>query len=87
MLSLLKGLLNCLYNKDMKKKNITIDDLARMVLKGFDEMQRELMKTAKKKDVDERFDRIEKLILADYKRRIGKLEEEVKELRSLLAVG
>lgn len=70
----------------MKGKNVTIDDLARMVAKGFEE-------TAKRKEVNARFDvvesrleRIEKLVLADHKRRIEKLEEEVKELRELLAV-
>lgn len=77
----------------MAKKNITIEDLARMVNKGFD-------KTAKKDDidgqfklVDKRFDKIEnrlekieKLILADHKRRIERLEIDVKELRGLLAV-
>jgi len=53
----------------MKKKNITIDDLARMVKKGFDE-------TAKKEDiisgfdiVGNRLDKIEKLILTDHKKR------------------
>ena len=70
----------------MENKNITIDDLAGMVQKGFEE-------TAKKDEGNERFDkiedrleRIEKLILADHKRRIEKLEDEVKELRELLAV-
>lgn len=70
----------------MKKKNITIEDLARMIQKGF-------LETAKKAEVDKRFDkvedrleRIEKLILADHKRRIEKLEIEVKELKELLAV-
>ena len=70
----------------MKNKNITIDDLAGMVQKGFEE-------TAKRSEVNERFDKvedrlesIEKLILADHKRRIEKLEDEVKELRELLAV-
>ena len=77
----------------MENKNITIDDLAGMVQKGFEE-------TAKKDEVDsqfsgvnERFDKIEdrlesieKLILADHKRRIEQLEDEVKELRELLAV-
>jgi len=68
------------------KKKITIEDLARMVQKGFDE-------TAKRKEVNTRFDiiedrleRIEKLILADHKRRIERLEAEVKELKELLAV-
>lgn len=36
--------------------------------------------------VDERLEKIEKLILADHKRRIEKLETEVKELRELLAI-
>jgi len=70
----------------MENKNITIDDLAGMVQKGFEE-------TAKKDEVNERFDKIEnrlesieKLILDDHKRRIEKLEDEVKELRELLAV-
>lgn len=70
----------------MAKKNITIESLARMIKKGFDE-------TAKKEEVNrqfyqinERFDRIEKLILANHKRRIERLEEEMKELRGLLAL-
>lgn len=70
----------------MKKKNVTIDDLARMVQKGF-------LETAKRDEVNKRFDkvedrleRIEKLILADHKRRIERLEIEVKELKELLAV-
>jgi len=69
-----------------KNKNITIDGLARMVKKGFDE-------TAKRGEVNDRFDKvedrlekIEKLILSEHKRRIEKLEIEVKELRDLLAI-
>jgi len=77
----------------MNNKEITTEELARMIEKGFDE-------TAKKEKVDSQFggmnlrfdkvedrlERIEKLVLADHKRRIEKLEEEVKELRELLAV-
>ena len=36
--------------------------------------------------IDDRFDRIEKLILADHKRRIERLEDQVKDLRKLLAI-
>lgn len=36
--------------------------------------------------VDERLDRIESLLLTDHKRRIEKLEAEVKELRNALAM-
>jgi len=50
----------------MVKKNITTEDLARMVQKGFEE-------TAKRDEVNSRFDiienrldKIEKLILADH---------------------
>ena len=84
----------------MKNKNITTEDLAIMIQKGFKE-------TAKKEEVNQqfegvnqqfegvnqRFDRveqrlekIEKLILADHKRRIEKLEENVKDLKELLAI-
>jgi hypothetical protein len=70
----------------MAKKNITIDTLARMVQKGFSE-------TSKRDEVNKRFDiienrleKIEKLILADHKRRIEKLEIEVRELKELLAL-
>jgi len=64
----------------MAKKNITIDDLAIMVKKGFDGVDLRFDK------VDESFDKIEKLILTDHKRRLEKLEEEMKELRGLLAL-
>jgi len=37
-------------------------------------------------EVNERFDRIEKLILVDHKQRIERLEAQMKELRELLAV-
>ncbi|MFA5310389.1 MAG: hypothetical protein WC386_01705 [Candidatus Paceibacterota bacterium] len=76
----------------MKKKDITIDELAMMVQRGFNE-------TAKKSEMDQRFDgvdrrldkvekrldRIEKLILADHKERIERLEMQVKELKELIA--
>lgn len=71
----------------------TIEELARMIHEGF-------KSTATKEDVTQlrnemtelrgemktRFDKIEKLILEDHKRRIENLEKELKELKSLLAV-
>ena len=77
----------------MVKKNITIDDLAVMVQKGFE-------KTSTKEQVENlelRLDRVEKdvatvkaatknLVAENYKRRIEKIEEDVKELKGLLAV-
>lgn len=81
-------------------KKITTEDLARMVNKGFEHVLSEMGGLTKKIDVDHRFDevdrrfdeverrfdRIEKLILADHKRRIERLEIEVKDLKDLLAV-
>ncbi len=67
--------------KKSAKKNITLNDLARMIARGFEE-------TAKQKEVDlrfgevnERLDRIEKILFWDYKNRIEKLEDHVKELQ------
>jgi archaellum component FlaC len=64
----------------MSKKQVTIDGLAAMVQAGFQGVDRRF------DAVDERLDRIEKLILADHKRRIERLEEQVKDLRDLLAI-
>ena len=50
----------------MKRKNIATEDLAKMVQKGF-------LKTAKKIEVDKRFDKIENSL-----GRIEKLELDVK---------
>lgn len=46
-----------------KKKSITLDDLARMVKHGFDDVGERF------NDVDKRFDRIE-LMLSSHQRRI-----------------
>jgi archaellum component FlaC len=64
----------------MAKKSVTIEDLAVMVKKGFDSVDKRF------DGIDDRLDRIEKLILADHKRRIERLEDQVKDLRDLLAV-
>ena len=66
----------------MRNKNITIDELAIMVQKGFDE-------TAKKEDMDagfarvdekfeevyKRLDRIENILIKQHEQRISRLEE------------
>ena len=69
----------------MKKKNVTIDDLALMVQKGFDETATKSELKSLETKMDKRFDKIEKIILADYGDRIEKIEIEVKELKDLLA--
>lgn len=71
----------------MNKKNITINDLATMVGKGFDGVDKRFDGVDKRFDaIDFRLDKIEKLILADHKKRIEKLEEEIKNTRGLLAI-
>lgn len=74
----------------MKKKEITIDQLATMVQRGFSEAAKESGSRFDGVDrrldkVEKRLDRIEKLILADHKDRIEKLEMQVKELKELIA--
>jgi archaellum component FlaC len=64
----------------MSKRKVTTEDLAAMVQRGFKEVDKRF------DAMDDRFDRIEKLILADHKRRIERLEEQVHDLRDLLAV-
>lgn len=77
----------------MKKKNITIEDLAIMIHKGFEETAKKKEIDARFKEVDKRFeqvdrrfDKIENLIIVDHKQRINKLEVEVRELKNLFAI-
>lgn len=77
----------------MKNKNITIDNLAKMIQRGFletakkTEVNKRFDETNKRFDrVDDRLDRIEKLLIAEHRRRIEKLEIDVRELKELLAV-
>ncbi|MCX6720524.1 MAG: hypothetical protein NTW11_01855 [Candidatus Staskawiczbacteria bacterium] len=70
----------------MAKKNITIDDLAVMVQKGFAETAKKADMDLRFDEVDKRFDKIENLILADHKKRIERLESEVKDLREMFAM-
>ena len=53
----------------MIKKQITIDDLAGMVQRGFDHADKRF------DGIDERLDRIEKLIMVSHNRRTERLEE------------
>jgi len=68
------------------EKEVTLDDLAGMVQRGFEE-------TAKTKEVNSRFDavekrleRIENLFIEEHRRRIERLEGEMKEVRDALAM-
>ena len=54
----------------MKKieKDITINQLGRMVSKGFENSKKDTQDL--RLEMNERFDKVEKIILADYKRRL-----------------
>ena len=80
----------------MKKKNITIDDLAVMVQKGFTQVDKHFEQVDKrlnniessmvtKAEMNRRFDGLEDRVLASHQKRIEKLESEVKELREIFA--
>ena len=65
---------------------VTNEELAQMIAKGFEG-------TPTKQEMNERFDkvearleRLELLIDNEYKRRIEKLEDQVRELRDALAM-
>lgn len=70
----------------MTKRKVTIDDLAAMVQRGFKETAKQAEVDKRFDVVEERLDKIEKLILADHKRRIERLEGEMKDLKSMLAI-
>ncbi len=65
-----------------KKNDITLEDLARMVQKGFEETAKEKEVNLRFNEIDERLDRIERILFWDYKNRIEKLEDQVKELQT-----
>ena len=70
----------------MAKKTITIDDLARMIKKGFDETPTRMEMNKRFDALESKFDRIERVVMQDHRQRIERLEFEVKNLKNLLAV-
>ncbi|MBU2545337.1 hypothetical protein KKC65_02705 [Patescibacteria group bacterium] len=86
--------MDLMNNQNNQNSSVTIGDLARMVQKGFEE-------TAKKEEVnmrfnqadhrfnriDDRLETIEKLLIKGHRIRIEKIEEDIKELKSLLVIG
>ena len=68
----------------MKEQNITIDKLAGMVQKGFNETTKNMDRQFA--GVNKRLDRIENILLINHRERIEKLEEDVINLKGLLAV-
>ncbi|MBI2098709.1 MAG: hypothetical protein HYT49_03640 [Candidatus Wildermuthbacteria bacterium] len=69
-----------------QEKGVTIDDLARMVQKGFEETAKTSEVRVEFDEVKERLDRIENILLAENRRRIEKLEDQMREVRDALAM-
>ena len=59
----------------MKSKKITIEDLAVMVQKGFEETSKKSEMEAGFRDVNKRLDRIENILIKQHEQRISRLEE------------
>lgn len=73
----------------MAKKNITIDDLAGMVKRGFDETAKKQELDLVKRDVHtikERIENIEKILLKQHSSQIQRLEKRLKRLEDLFAL-
>lgn len=75
------------------EKNITINELAVMIKKGFDETAKQADMDLRFDKVDKRFDRvearldrIEKFLLEDHRIRIEHLELQIKEFREAIAL-
>ena len=68
----------------MRKKNITIENLAGMVKRGFDGTDKKIEKGFK--EVNIRLDRIENFILKQHSQKIESLEKRILRLEEALAI-
>lgn len=72
--------MNATYNKTMARKKVTIEDLAVMVKKGFDQ-------TANRDEVNKRFEQVDKHFVSIERRldhvdaRLSYVERDVAEIR------
>ena len=81
-----------------KEKQITPNELARMISKGFEGMDKGFEGTKKdtqnlriemnglRIEMNERFDKVEKIILTEYRHRLEQVEKDLKVLKSALAI-
>lgn len=63
-------------------KNITINDLAIMVAKGFEETAKKSDMDKKFESIDKRFDRIENILIKQHSDKIENLERRVAQLET-----
>lgn len=69
-----------IVNKGFKEAKTNLDDLAGMVQRGFLDVDKrfDLLEA----EMNNRFERLEQIIFNEYKSRIEKLEDQIKELQS-----
>lgn len=68
----------------MANKNITINDLAVMVGKGFAGVDKKFEEMSK--DMNKRFDRIENILIKQQNDKIAKLEERMNRIEEALVI-
>ncbi len=69
------------------KKNLNTEDLAGMVQRGFEEMSTRFDRVEYRlQRVEQHLEKFEKIILADYGRRIKRLEADIDYLKDALAI-
>ena len=71
-------------NKTMVSKNITINDLAVMVGKGFAGVDKKFEEMSK--EMNKRFDRIENILIKQQNDKIAKLEERMNRIEEALVI-
>ncbi|MDO8521204.1 MAG: hypothetical protein Q7S52_03750 [bacterium] len=68
-----------------KKKAITLDDLAAMTQRGFSEVHKEFTEVHKEfAEVHERFEKLEFLLIGRHDKRLDKLENDMRIIKTLL---
>ncbi|HLD38211.1 MAG: hypothetical protein US35_C0013G0002 [Parcubacteria group bacterium GW2011_GWA2_37_10] len=67
-------------------KNITIDDLAAMVQKGFAETAKKLDMDVGFKSVNERLDKIENVLIKQQNDKIERLEQRMQKIEDALVI-
>jgi len=67
-------------------KNITIDELAGMVQKGFEETAKKIDMDASFKIVNDRLDKIENILIKQQNEKIERLEERMHRIEEALII-
>ncbi len=69
-----------------ENQKVTNEELVQMIAVGSEETAKKAEMKQRFDAVEERLDRIEKILLQDHQLRIEKLEAEMREMKGLLAI-